>query len=182
MFHRPPVLHRPFFALRPPPSLARRIVAGTDWFGGVRKLAAERLHITLFILDDMVEIPSALVDVLQAVGRSIDCPPVEVSLDVASGSGRSVALRPALRNPGLAALHDRIAASARRHGVVEREGYRFAPHMTLGYGDTVSFSRAIAPIAWVAEELVLIDSHAGRTRHEVLGRWRLDGGAQLSLF
>ncbi|WP_374943678.1 2'-5' RNA ligase family protein [Sphingomonas sp.] len=188
MFHHPPTLHRLFFGLRPPPSLAGRIAAGAAYFDPVRGLAAERLHITLFILADLVQVPPGLLHALHGVGASIDCGPVQMALDVAHGSSRAVALRPARRDPALAALRARIADEARAHGLAERAGYRFAPHMTLGYGDVAPFSRAIAPVGWTADELVLIDSQVGRTRHHMLGRWPLDGGegggggGQLRLF
>ncbi len=56
--------------------------------------------------------------------------------------------------------------------------------MTLGYRSGEPFSERVAPVSWTADEIVLIDSHVGRTRHEVLGRWRLveAEGEQLSLF
>jgi len=34
---------------------------------------------------------------------------------------------------------------------------------------------AIAPIAWRAEEFVLVDSAVGRGRHDVIARWPLTG-------
>ena len=72
----------------------------------------------------------------------------------------------------------------RELGVTERPGYRFSPHLTLGYRIGEPFSERVAPVSWTADEIVLIDSHVGRTRHEVLGRWRLveAEGEQLSLF
>jgi 2'-5' RNA ligase len=56
--------------------------------------------------------------------------------------------------------------------------------MTLGYRDGRPFSERIAPVGWDAEEFVLIHSHLGKTRHEVVGRWPLRGPGvpQLSLF
>ena len=185
MFHQPPVLHRPFFALVPPRPLARRVAAAAGWFQrGPGGLPAERLHLTLFILDDMVELPPDVTDALRDIGASLRLAPFEVVLDMASGGGRSIALRPSHRNDSLARLHGLLADGARARGIAERPGYRFAPHMTLGYRIGESFSQRVAPVAWTADEIVLIDSHVGRTRHEVLGRWPLvdDGGEQLSLF
>ena len=185
MFHQPPVLHRPFFALVPPRPLARRIAAAAGWFQrGPGGLPAERLHLTLFILDDMVDLPSALVDALRGIGATVGVEPFEVVLDVATGSGRSIALRPAHRNPAAVRLHERLAGRARGCGIAERPGYRFAPHLTLGYRIGEPFSQPVTPVTWMADEIVLIDSHVGRTRHEVLGRWPLvaEEKAQLSLF
>ena len=185
MFHHPPVLHRLFFALVPPRPLARRIAAAAGWFQhGVGGLAAERLHMTMLILDDMVEVPPALVEALRSIGGSGGEGPFEVVLDTASGNDRSIVLRPSHRNGAIARLRERLAEGARARGIAERPGYRFAPHMTLGYRSGSPFTQPVAPLAWTADELVLIDSHVGRTRHEVLGRWPLvaEEEAQLSLF
>ena len=172
MFHRPIRCHRPFFALRPTPRIARQIAMAAELFGhGV--LPPERLHITLFILDDMPDLPAALGEALLGVGKGVALTPFEVTVDRLVGSQRSVALRPSGRNAGLTDLHAQLAMLARVAGIGVRDGWRFSPHLTLGYRDGPSTSERIAPVSWVADELVLIDSHVGATRHEVVGRWPL---------
>lgn len=54
------------------------------------------------------------------------------------------------------------------------------PHLTLGYPAGQPFSRAIPPIEWTAADLVLIHSHLGQTRHDIVGRWPL--APELPLF
>lgn len=182
MFHQPPTLHRLFFALLPPPVLARQVAAAAGWFDADgRALPAERLHVALFVLDDLPDRPRGLVAALQAIGRSVDCGPVAVTLDRASGSRRSVALRPAHRHPDLHRLQGDLADAARARRIAMREGYEFAPHMTLGYREGEPFNQPVRPVGWLADELVLIDSHPGRTRHEVLGRWPLVARADAQL-
>ncbi len=74
MFHNPPVLHRLFFALIPPRPLARSVAAAAGWFQrGPGGLAAERLHMTMFILDDMVEVAPGLPETLR--GSALRCAP-----------------------------------------------------------------------------------------------------------
>ncbi len=182
MFHRSVLCRRPFFALRPPPAVARRIAAAAELFGH-RVLPPERLHITLFILDDLLDLPPALVGALLGIGQAVALAPFAVTLDRLVGSQRSVALRPSGRDAGLAALHGQLAALARAACIDPRDGWRFSPHLTLGYRDGVPSSERVAPVGWVADELVLIDSHVGATRHETLGRWPLRQGAgQLALW
>jgi len=56
--------------------------------------------------------------------------------------------------------------------------------MTLGYRDGAPFTQAIAPIGWTADAFVLVHSYVGWTRHDVIGRWLLNGDddRQLALF
>ena len=149
-------------------------------------MAAERLHITSFILDDRRAVSDELLGRLRTVGGALRLAPFDLTLDRVVGSRRSIALRPGGRNAGLAGLHRRLAELARGASLAERADYRFSPHLTLGYRDGEPFQQRIAPIGWRADELVLIHSYLGRTRHEVVGRWPLcgdeDAGGQLSLW
>lgn len=185
MFHRPPVLHRLFFAIRPPIVLARQIANASPWFDGARGLLpAERLHVTLVILDDCVEVPGEIIAVLRNIGRRIAAAPFRLTLDTVAGSDRSVALRPRLRNAALNALRRQIATEVARAGIAERADYCFSPHVTLGYRDGHPFTEPIAPVTWPVDTIELIHSHVGRTRHDILDRWMLDGTdeGQLPLF
>lgn len=185
MFHRPIAAHRFFFALRPPAGLAQRIAQAADWFGDAgRAVAAERLHVTLFIPPDQRALDPVLIARLRAVGAAVAAGPVALRLDHVGSSGRVIALWPQTRNADLAALREDLAGRCRAAGVAERAGYRFSPHLTLGYRDGRPFGERIAPVAWTATEVVLIHSHLDHTRHTILDRWPLRGGSdgQLALF
>ena len=56
----------------------------------------------------------------------------------------------------------------------------FKPHVTLLYDDGHVPPQTSLPIGWTVDELVLIHSLVGQSRHIVLGRWPLQG-RQLSL-
>ncbi|QNA85807.1 2'-5' RNA ligase [Sphingomonas sp. So64.6b] len=178
------VRHRFFFALLPPAIIARQIVSVMQPFaGGGRMMQAERLHITLDILDDFERWPEKVVAALLAVGEEITAAPFEVVLDRVSGGTETIALRPRLKNASLDALRAKIAAAMARMGLSQRQDYRFSPHMTLAYRDGAPISKLAPPVRWRAEEFVLIHSLLGQTRHEVLGRWTLKGlDEQPSLF
>ncbi|UVO51089.1 2'-5' RNA ligase family protein [Sphingomonas sp. SUN019] len=185
MFHQPPVLHRFFFAIRPPIVLARQIAEAAGWFDGARgRQTPERLHITLVILDDFASWPPTIVAALREVGRLIAAAPFVITLDTAAGSSHSIALRPRRCNAALDNLRRQIAVHVGAAGVAERIGYRFSPHLTLGYREGRPFSQPIAPISWTVDTLELIHSQVGRTRHNVVDRWMLTGSgdAQLTLF
>lgn len=183
MFHRPVrVSHRLFFALRPPIVLARQIAHAASWFETEgAPVAAERLHITIFILDDRFDLPAELVATLREVGDGVAAAPIAIVLDRVGGGERSIALRPGRRIAALDALHRQLGERSRAAGAESRAGYAFNPHMTLGYRDGQPFGMAVPPVAWTARELLLIHSHLGRTRHEVVGRWPL-ADRQLDLF
>ena len=173
---RHPVCHRLFLAIVPPPPLARQIAQAALWYGPEgRGARADRMHVTIDILDDFEDRPAHAIDTLCAVMGSVAAAAVAIELDQAVGSTRSVALRARRRNPALDRFHRAVGAARARTGLPQRAGYRFSPHLTLFYRDGAPFSRAIAPIRWVADEFVLVHSLVGRTQHEILGRWPLQG-------
>lgn len=185
MFHRPVVAHRLFFALRPPAALARQLVGAAPWFAGSgQPLLAEHLHVTLDILDDRTAVEDWLRTALLDLGDSIRMPPFDLVLDMATGGRRSIALRPRRQCQALEALRREIGNARGAAGIAERKDYRFSPHLTLGYRDGGAFSQPIEPVAWPVTDFVLIHSHLGRPRHDVLGRWRLEAATdpQLVLF
>jgi 2'-5' RNA ligase len=176
--------HRLFFALTPPVVLARQVANAASWFDDEgMPVAADRLHVTMFILDDRFDMPSSLVDALRGVGAAIAASPIDVVLDRASGGDKSIALRPSRKIAALDALHRQLANRCAAAGIAGRPNYAFSPHMTLGYRHGRPFNAAVAPIAWTARELVLTHSHLGRTRHDRLGNWPLAAPEpQLALF
>ncbi len=185
MFHRPLARHRLFFAIRPPLPLARQITAAASWFeADGDKLRPEHLHVTIDILDDQDRVSTALERDLKAIGDAVEAAPFAIEFDTVIGSDRSIAMRPRRQNASFAALYQRIAVAREAAGLRARAGFRSSAHMTLGYRDGGPFTQDIAPIGWTADAFVLVHSHVGRTRHDVLGRWLLSGDddRQLALF
>ncbi len=166
--------HRFFFALLLPIQLARQVANAATWFQAAGSpIAADRLHITLFILPDQFDRSDVLIERLLALGAAVAAAPIDVALDYVSGGSRSIALRPQHRVAGLTNLHRALAEQARLTGIEGRARYMFQPHVTLGYCDGRPFGQRVAPVAWTATEFVLIHSHLGHTRHTILGRWPL---------
>jgi 2'-5' RNA ligase len=73
----------------------------------------------------------------------------------------------------LRALQDWLRSNLARVGLDCRR--LPAPHMTLLYSARRAPECRVEPVAWTANELVLVRSHFGKTRHEVLDRWPLQG-------
>lgn len=185
MFHAPVLCHRLFFAIRPPITIARQVTNAAHWFGdGGGVLRAEHVHVTLDILDDVAAFDRELTRRLLEVGEAVAAEPFRIVLDRVAGSARSIALRPSHQLPALDALRGEIARHRSATGITDREGYRFSPHLTLGYRKGQPFGEAIAPVEWDVRDFVLIHSHVGRTRHDLLGRWTLTGedSRQMRLF
>lgn len=179
--------NRFFFAFLPPRG-PRGVIArlGERIEPAARHVADDRLHLTLTITEDFGDYPNAVVDALIAVGDAMAADPVAITLDRISGSNRSVALRPGRTLPALHTLEREMARRALDRRVPLRRR-TFAPHVTMLYRGGRPFVRHTDPVGWTADELVLIHSALGKTRHRILGRWRLSGGGgndgeQLSLF
>lgn len=167
------VLHRLFFALKPQVREARLIGLARDQIGGAHSgVTNDRLHMTLGISNDYRHLGDALVDRMMAIGGTIQGEPVPVRLDRLSGGARSVALRPTGQPHQLADLQHQIGRLVDYWGIT-RTDWAFNPHVTLLYWNGQPFIRPMAPIAWQAEEFVLIHSRVGATRHNILGRWPL---------
>jgi len=167
------VAHRLFFGILP--SLWARVVMGgvRDAQPGIAApVANDRLHLTAGISADHGVFPERIADEMIAIGDAACAEPFEVRLDRLAASHRSVALRPAAGNAGLQRLREQLIAPLARLGIL-REGWRFSPHVTLGYRDGAPFGRTVPAIGWQAREFVLIHSLVGATRHVVLRRWPL---------
>lgn len=176
--------HRLFFAVFPPPVTARQIAQSGAWFGSEgRAIQWDRLHVTIDILDDHEHFPARDAAAMIAAGGRVSAPPFTLALDQLAESNRSVALRPRLRSFAAERLHAATGAALAEAGLSRRAGYRMSPHMTLFYRNGRPSVRAIAPVSWRVEELVLVHSLLGRTRYEILGRWPLTGANdQFDLF
>ena len=173
-------LHRLFFAIKPAMHAIPAIEAARRLYCPGRPVRSEHLHVTMEIFDDQIGMPEWLVDRLIEIGNDIDVPGFLLSMGRVVGTTRSVALRPNGRSTGLALLQRALRERVTDAGLEPRDGWTFNPHMTLGYRDEPAFSRAIDPILWQVEELVLVHSHVGETRHDIIGRWTLS--PELPLF
>lgn len=172
--------HALFFAIRPAPgdalalaALGRRLARMHGM--SCAPLAADRLHISLHGLGGYDVVPTWLVDRAIQVADSVDHGAFDVEFDHATvfrkegpppyvlEGGRGLdALRQFRQGLGIAMAHAFPLMQVDR---------RFTPHLTMAYGGPEGLVHPIEPVRLPAHELVLIDSHQGKTIHEVLGRW-----------
>jgi 2'-5' RNA ligase len=142
---------------------------------GGRALEAERLHVSLYAVGvyDGTR-PEADIARWCRAAATVRSAPFEVVFDRAASFGGqgSPLVFSSSDDTGLLALHQAVGialANAGEHVKLRR----IAPHMTQSYRGKRIAETAIEPVRWRAQELVLIDSHVGAHRHEVLGRWPL---------
>lgn len=170
----PEVLHRFFFALKPDEITARRThVFAESELGSKGLLAPERHHVTIGITEDFLTIPAALVDALLRAGETVRAEPFEFVLDRLTGGHGVVTLRPSHVVRPLQALQARIDEAMAAQGLAMRAGWSFNPHETLTYRKGAPFTRSIDGFRWSVTQFVLVHSHVGLHRHDIIGRWTL---------
>lgn len=112
---RPVLCHRPFFAILPPPTVARQVAQSAIWIGREgANVDPDRLHVTMDILDDFEVFPRDIAARLIAAGDTVAAAPCIVELDQIKGSATSVALRLRRTLKGRKKAGQAIAAAGRR--------------------------------------------------------------------
>jgi 2'-5' RNA ligase len=165
--------HRLFFAVRPSADVVPRIARLRDHFGQVRNIVADdRLHLTTWLFPDEQDFPTDAAAMAQAAMQDVPQQSFEIVLDEMVAGPSHVVLLPRQISTRYALLQAQLDKSLRRRGLLPRPGWRFRPHLTLVYGLHEAIP-SFAPIAWAAEEIVLIDSVVGARRHDVIARWPL---------
>lgn len=162
---------RLFFALRPDLAAAVRIHALALRLGEVYGLAGkplqlERLHVTVCFLGNHDGLPPELVTVARAVAGNLRAAPFELSFNRVMSFERTRGDAPLVlcRDDACLPLDD----LRRQLGADPAEGFK--PHVTLRYDPKRISLQEVAPICWNVTEVLLVHSHVGRGRHEVLAR------------
>jgi len=168
------ICHRLFFALLPPPSSACEIERLSWKLGWGRRVRTEHFHVTLVVTEDHEAPPIRLADRMMRIAGELILPPF--LMDQLASSKRSLALRPHDKLWRLLLLQRQLERALALSGIRRRVGWRFSPHLTLLYRQGPPLFCPVPPITWWADELVLVHSHVGLTRHEILGRWPLLSG------
>ncbi len=175
-----------YFALQPPPEAAEAA-------GGVLReaaarlrlrrpvVSAQRLHVSLYGLGAFEASPPApVIRAARRVGAQVAARPFRLAFNRVGTWGRGAGKRPIVLWGdegviGAEALHDSL------HGALVASGLRrgpppdLRPHMTLARDGIERPQELVAPVSWWVDEFVLLNSHFGAGRHEVLDRFPLDG-------
>lgn len=171
-----------FFALRPTPGVAVRVAKLAQQHrkdrGLIgRPLATNRFHVTLMSIGAGTgAVPDAVMQMARTIGDTVRFLPFEIAFDRAASFARSQGNRPyvLLGEDGVIdarMLHRSLVGASLKFLDCERAFRRFTPHVTLLYDDLQLDEQKIEPISWLVEELLLIESWVGLTKHIVRGRW-----------
>ena len=145
---------------------------------GGRLLEAGRLHVSLFAVGAYLDVrPDEDIVRWCRAGAAVRCPPAEIVFDriaTFGGEGNPLVFKCSddVGAAGLFALHQALGIELANTGErIKRQ--RITPHMTMSYRGKRIAETGIEPVRWQLRELVLIDSHVGAHRHDVIGRWPL---------
>ena len=145
---------------------------------GGRLLEAERLHVSLFAVGTYVDVrPDEDIARWCRAAAAVQCRASEIVFDriaTFGGEGNPLVLKSAddVGSAGLLALHQALGIALADTGErIKRQ--RITPHMTLSYRGKRIAETTIEAVRWRLQELVLIDSHVGAHRHDVVDRWPL---------
>jgi len=178
--------HKLFFALRPDEATAERIArvvtAAHEARGLKARLRPSRIfHITLHYFGYTEGEPDArIVDLASRAAAEVVRPAFNLGFDTLASWGDTGTSRHAFvltGGQGLEAVRELNEALVERlvaHGLARPER-DFNPHLTLRYDRRAAPAWPIDLPGWVASEFVLVKSPQGLTRHDVIGRWALQG-------
>lgn len=153
-------------------ALIRQFVSEHGFTHGLQGL--DRLHMTMLHLGTWHGLPGDILARIGIIAARLDWPPRRIRFDRAGNLGREggrrhLVLRSADRPQALFDLRRDLVFAARMAGLSPKSS-GFEPHVTLVYNHQRPVpTRAIDPIEWVANELVLIQSIVGERRHVKLG-------------
>jgi 2'-5' RNA ligase len=138
--------------------------------------AMDRLHVTLFFLDeDESEARDYVLRMTHKAARDVRMPSFEVSFDRTASFRGSPGHHPfvLLGGDGLRPLklfRQALGAQLARNGLKHIVKPDFNPHITLLYAEREVEEQPVEPIVWTVDGFVLIHSDHGHTH---LARWPL---------
>lgn len=163
---------RLFYALWPDAATRAALAAWQVALQG-KPVRAEKLHLTLAFLGQR---PASDVPALQDILAHLPAHAMPLVFDHASHFPQLALAWAALAQPSPALLDLRAACM---HGLAEQglaprfEHDRFTPHVTLARQAPPPASQDFAPIAWQADELVLVESIKSSGDYRILASRKL---------
>ena len=169
-----PVTHCPrlFYALWPDAATRAALAAWQARLPG-KAVRADKLHLTLAFLGQR---PASELPALQAILEQLPARAMPLLFDHASHFAKLALAWAALAQPSPALLDLRAACmrALAEQGLAPRfEHDRFTPHVTLARQAPPPAMEALPPIAWLADELVLVESIKSSGDYRILASRKL---------
>jgi len=180
------VAHRPmgdvFYVVRPDEQaaaqyadIATRLQKGMGLKG---EIIHDRFHVTLHCIGTFPLLSDYTLNAAMAAAAAVSMPPFEIAFDRVRSFDRSAGKLPLVlvgpeHDGPVRAFRRTLDMALRRVGGVPRMSAHFLPHLTLMYGDRTVPEQMVEKVGWTVRDFVLIHSHYGHGRHEVIGQWPL---------
>lgn len=155
-----------YFMIKPHPAPALEIDRLRRSLGLDSSYPLKRFHITLQPFGDIRGIAASELHRIRLAAASLEAEPFRIALSRLRGNALVCANAHGLRD-FQRRLVQRLAAFD-----VFLPDYAFDPHLSLLYGEWQARNIPVPPIAWLVDELLLINSVRGKG-HEVIDRWKL---------
>jgi RNA 2',3'-cyclic 3'-phosphodiesterase len=119
-----------------------------------------------------------LLELAKRAGASISAETFSISFDsacsfVSKKPNRPLVLTGSNGANALIRFRQTLARAMAKHSLGSLVSKAFIPHMTLLYDRSIVDLVSVSSVTWVANELLLIHSYVGLTKHVVIDRWPL---------
>jgi len=172
-----------YFAIQPPPEVADQALGLLQSLRPAERFTAKamppaRLHVSLNWVGGFGRPPTGIVDKAREVGAAVKVRPFDISFN-RIGTWRSGDPPPLVLwgDEGVigveALLYKTLHRAMVAPGMAPRRETPLEPHLTLLRDHAVMPEAFIEPITWKVREFVLLQSHYGEGRLDVLARFPL---------
>ena len=177
--------HNLFFAIPIPDPVAEDVSSLFQGFKQrypVRKpqIAAKRLHISLARVFAADSVPDRILELAKLAGSKIRFVEFDLVLNRVLSFRSSQQEKPLVLTTDAGSTHsvNRLVEQVTRticilSGTQHFRKGSITPHITLTWDRVAVPEQPILPIKVRVREIVLIHSHVGKSRYDILGRWRL---------
>jgi RNA 2',3'-cyclic 3'-phosphodiesterase len=168
-----------FLAFFPPQMCRAAIAAQRDRIGDFSSIVTDpRLHMTLCAIHEGGPPDPEMFERVDRAIQGLDLSACWIGLRRLVSNPVAATLFTAGRQRDLRKMRKILVDALIAHDVPVLRPGAFRPHVTLGYGPAWEGQALIEPICWLAQEIVLVDSHVGKTLHRHIARWTLGAPVQ----
>jgi len=161
-----------YIMAKPPPEVQAQIAALPR---NDRGRGPHLLHVTLLALFDLYYRPAEWLRATIAALGSFDGHAFPLVFDPIE-KRRAVTLRTRQPLAGARAFQRALVTHLLREKAPMMDGTTPQPHITINYRGDQFGAQTIAPIGWIVDEILLVESVLGKTTHVEHGRWQLRPG------